>query len=241
MVRIRAQLAKGPEARFISHLDLVRALERALRRTGLPVAYSEGFNPHPKIAFASALPLGATSEAEYFDVIFAAPVLPRQFELALNEQLPLGLRVVEAREVPLRGPALMAAIDVSFWEVTFPAPPGGRAVVAEAIERLLRQGACVRVHQAKHGERAIDILPLIDQIDLVPDEDSPEPAAAGRVPEGQVRIVMGLAAGARGSVRPEEVVAALADLGGFTVERGDIELKRLAMAAGRGTISPWDV
>lgn len=240
MVRIRAQLAKGPEARFISHLDLVRALERALRRTGLPVAYSEGFNPHPKIAFASALPLGATSEAEYFDVIFSEPVLPRQFELALNEQLPLGLRVIEAREVSLRGPALMAAIDVSFWEVAFPAPPGGRAAVAEAIERLLGQGACVRVHQAKHGDREIDILPLIDQIDLVPEGDSPEPAAAERG-DGQVRIVMGLAAGARGSVRPEEVVAALADLGGFSVERGDIELKRLAMAAGRGTISPWDV
>lgn len=240
MVRVRAQLHKEPEARFISHLDLMRSIERALRRTGLPVAYSEGFNPHPKIAFASALPLGATSVAEYVDVVFSAPVLPRQLEAALSEQLPLGLRIVEAREVPLHGPALMAELCDSFWQVTFPAPPGGRQQVADAIERLRSLGVYIAVHSGKHGERAIDLLPLIDQLDIVPCEDWPEFTEAGRVPpDGQVRLVMGLAMGQRGAVRPEEVIAALADLGKFGVERGDIELKRLAMA--KGAISPWDI
>lgn len=239
MVRIRAQLHKGPEARFISHLDLLRSIERALRRTGLPVAYSEGFNPHPKITFASALPLGATSDAEYVDVVFSQPILPHEYQVALSEQLPLGLRVIEAREVAPHGPALMAAIDSAVWQVTFPAPAGGHGAVADAIERLRGQGVYLTVHSGKHGERAIDILPLIDQLEVVPCEDWPAATPAGHVPEGQVRVIMGLAMGQRGAIRPEEVIAALADLGGFAVERGDIELRRLAMS--QGAVSPWAI
>ncbi|MGE5559777.1 MAG: TIGR03936 family radical SAM-associated protein [Chloroflexota bacterium] len=239
MVKLRAQFSKGPEARFISHLDLMRSFERALRRTGLPVAYSEGFNPHPKIAFASAMPLGATSDAEYVDVVMTDEVSPERFRDALNRQLPLGLRIVEARVVALHGQALMAGIDTTIWQATFPAPAGGRETVAAAVERLLGQGVYMTVHQGKHGERAIDILPLIDRLDVAPCADWPPCTAGGQVPAGCVRVVMMLATGTRGAVRPEEVVAALADLGGFDVERGDIELHRVSLT--KGAVSPWDL
>lgn len=235
MIRLRASLEKGDAARFISHLDLVRAIERALRRSGLPVAYSEGYNPHPKLTFTAPLPLGATSVAEYMEIVLSEDIAPEEFASRLSAQLPLGLRVTEARPVAIHGTSLMAAIDTATWEAAFPAPPGGRPAVAAAVEQLLKLGTYTFVHSGKRGEREVDLRPLIDSLEVLPDR-ADVPVAAG-----EVRLLMTLAMGQRGAVRPEEVVAALADLGDFSVERGEIELKRLAMTAGRGATSPWDI
>jgi radical SAM-linked protein len=234
MIRLRARLEKGEAARFISHLDLVRAIERALRRSGLPVAYSEGFNPHPKLTFSAPLSLGATSATEFLEIVLSEDITPDEFIAKLSAQLPLGLRVVEARPAPLHGTALMAALDTVTWEAAFPAPTGGRPAVAAAVEQLLKMGTYSIVHSGKHGDREIDLRSLIDRLEVLPDR-SDVPAA------GEVRLLMTLAMGQRGAVRPEEVVAALADLGHFGIERGEIELKRLAMTAGRGATSPWDI
>ncbi|MBN3033483.1 MAG: DUF2344 domain-containing protein [Candidatus Saganbacteria bacterium] len=96
MQKIRIKYKKGEPVKFISHRDLMRAFQRALRRTGLPVAYSQGFNPHMKISWGNALKVGAASEGEFAEIQFDGWVKPNELMTALNASLPRGLEIVEA-------------------------------------------------------------------------------------------------------------------------------------------------
>jgi radical SAM-linked protein len=96
MQKIRVIYRKGEEVKFISHRDLMRAFQRALRRTGLPVTYSQGFNPHMKISWGNALKVGAVSEGEAAEIQFEGWIKPLELKEALNRQLPKGLEILEA-------------------------------------------------------------------------------------------------------------------------------------------------
>lgn len=127
MYKYRAEITKGEEIRYISHLDYAGAIERAIRRAKLPAAYSEGFNPHIKLAFASALSLGVVSEAEYMDFELTKPLCqPEVFE-KLSGTLPAGIRLLRLRAVrepkPCRGKkhkALMAEVEEAEYEILLP-------------------------------------------------------------------------------------------------------------------------
>src|SRR3712207_7269815 len=93
--RLRLRFAKRGRLRFASHRDFQRSFERALRRSGVPMAYSSGFSPHPRISYANAAPTGAASEAEYLEIALAAPCNPAQVRAALDAALPPGLDIVE--------------------------------------------------------------------------------------------------------------------------------------------------
>ena len=96
MQKIRIKYRKGEAVKFISHRDLMRAFQRALRRTGLPVAYSQGFNPHMKISWGNALKVGAVSDGEFAEIQFEGWVKPNELVTALNTRLPGGLEIIEA-------------------------------------------------------------------------------------------------------------------------------------------------
>src|SRR5919205_2194483 len=96
--RLRVRYAKRGRARFASHRDFGRAFERALRRAGVPMAYSSGFSPHPRISYANAAPTGAASEAEYLEIALAAHRSPERLREALDAALPPGLDVLEIVE-----------------------------------------------------------------------------------------------------------------------------------------------
>ncbi|HEY9765829.1 MAG TPA: TIGR03936 family radical SAM-associated protein, partial [Chroococcales cyanobacterium] len=115
--KVRARFRKEGDLRFISHLDLMRVFERATKRAGLALAFSQGFNPRPGIAFASALALGTTSESEWVDLSLAEPLEPNEVKRRLNEQLPVGIELLEAIEVPLNAPSLMSTIDSAVYLV----------------------------------------------------------------------------------------------------------------------------
>ena len=121
--KLWAKLIKGPEVRFISHLDLLRAVERALRRAGVPMEFSKGYNPRPKISFASALPVGMTSCGEYGEFILKNPWQPEEFKGQLNKQLPDGLKIIAIKEVAHKSPALMAVVNLARYKITFLLPP----------------------------------------------------------------------------------------------------------------------
>src|SRR3712207_8065167 len=90
--RLRVTFARGDLLRYITHLDLMRAWERALKRAGLPLAYSEGFTRHPQLQLAAPLPVGATAEGELMDVFLAEPLPPATFAARLEPQTPPGDR-----------------------------------------------------------------------------------------------------------------------------------------------------
>ncbi|GAA2528834.1 TIGR03936 family radical SAM-associated protein [Pilimelia columellifera] len=146
--RVRIRYAKRGRLRFTSHRDFARAFERAIRRAGVPIAFSQGFNPHPKISYASAAPTGVASEAEYLELALQAEVEPEQLRLALDASLSDGLDVLDAVIAVAPG-GLPDRIDASRWRIELPGVPDDDARTAVAafhaapeilVDRLTKQG-----------------------------------------------------------------------------------------------------
>src|SRR5262245_20538779 len=144
--RLRVRYAKRGRLRFTSHRDFSRAFERAVVRARIPMAYSSGFNPHPRISYAGAAPTGAASEAEYLEIALAKVVEPDDVRHALEEALPDGLDVVQ---VVVSGPGALAdRLEASRWSVVVALPADDVARAAEAflatssvpVERMTKKG-----------------------------------------------------------------------------------------------------
>ena len=116
----RAQIRKGEEIAFLSHLEYMNVFMSALLRSKLPAAYSEGFNPHLKVSFATALGVGVTSDCEYVDFVLSAKILDAEVMNKLNLQLPKGMEIVRLKKISSKTPALMSAVDFSRYEVAIP-------------------------------------------------------------------------------------------------------------------------
>ena len=147
MQRLRVRYAKRGRLRFTSHRDFSRAFERALVRARLPMAYSSGFNPHPRISYAGAAPTGSASEAEYLEIGLAERVEPADVHAALDRALPDGLDVVAVVESD--GGALADLLEASHWVVDLPQTPVeearravGEFLAAESVpvERMTKKG-----------------------------------------------------------------------------------------------------
>jgi radical SAM-linked protein len=145
--RIRLRYAKRGPLRFTSHRDFARAFERAIRRASVPIAYSQGFTPHPKISYASAAPTGVASEAEYLELGLASPVVPRELVAALDAALSPGLDVLDAVEA--HAGSLADRIDASAWRIELAGVPVERASAVVAaflaaseveVQRMTKQG-----------------------------------------------------------------------------------------------------
>ena len=179
---LRVKYAKRGRARFTSHRDFGRAFERALRRAAVPMAYSSGFSPHPRISYANAAPTGAASEAEYLEIGLAAACDPDKVRDALDEALPLGLDVVEVVEAPPG--ALASELTGSRWQVDVPGlSAAGLRTAAEAflandvvpVHRMTKNG--IREFDARAAVIALDaeearlIVTLAHQTPLVRPDD----------------------------------------------------------------------
>ncbi len=142
MQKLRIRYAKRTRLRFTSHRDFQRALERALRRAEVPMAYSAGFSPHPKVSYANAASTGAASEAEYLEISVVERCDPQALRAALDEALPPGLDVIEVVEA---GPGALAdRLTAGEWEVVLPGldpEPSAPAVEDVHGARVRRGGA----------------------------------------------------------------------------------------------------
>jgi radical SAM-linked protein len=171
--RIRIRYAKRGPMRFTSHRDFARAFERAIRRANVPVAFSQGFTPHPKISYASAAPTGVASEAEYLEIGLQAQVDPDELREALDRALSPGLDVLDVVEA--HEGSLADRIDASRWRIELPGvEPAdlGRAVAAfldapqVLVERLTKQGK--RTLDARAPVVSIEAVAVPDEVDHVP-------------------------------------------------------------------------
>jgi radical SAM-linked protein len=197
--RLRVTFAKGPQLKYISHLDLALAWERTLRRAEIPLAYSHGFNPQARLQLASGLPLGYTASAELMDVMLAEGVSPEEFVTRVRPVLPEGLSLVDVKEVPLKSPSLQSALRRAEYRVAVETSLPGD----ELTSRITHLLACDRLEQQRVRKRRIetfDLRPLVDDLRL---------EAVG---QGHAVLWMRLSAGQRGNARPDAVLAAL-DLG----------------------------
>ncbi len=194
--RLRVTFSRGDELKFITHLDVMRFWERALRRANLPVAYSEGFSPHAQISLAAPLAVGMTSEAELMDVFLSEPVQPKQFMRRLAEQLPAGAGLVSAQEVGLGLPALQAAVRFAEYAVEIPTARS-RVDARSAVSDFLAADSIPWQHQREQEIRTYDIRAHVAALGVE------QADATG------CRLHMRLKNDNTGSGRPEQVVAAL--------------------------------
>lgn len=183
--RVLFRFSKEGDARYLSHRDLMRLFERALRRAGLPLRMTQGFNPHPRMAILLALPLGVEADEEPFRVDFEPPVAAEEAWERLGAELPAGIRVRSARELPPGGKARVAAVA---YAVELP-----EAVAARAdVKGFLARQAIPFERVSPKGRRTLDL----------------RPAVTGMALEGR-RLRFDLRVGAEGTPKPTEVVAAL--------------------------------
>jgi len=161
LISIRARFTRGEEIKFISHLDMMKMFERALRRSGLPVYYSQGFNPHPQIVFGLPLSVGVTSEAEYVDIVFSDYVEPRQFIEIMNKQMPKGLEILEAGIKESKS-NIMASISKASYEVlaTISQNPCIDEI-NEKIEQFLNNSEILIQKESKGKVKKVNIKPMI--------------------------------------------------------------------------------
>ncbi len=174
--KIRIKFSKGEEVKYISHLDMVRAFIRAMRRARLPVAFSEGFVAREKISFSHPLPLGLTSKSEYADIEFSNFINPGELKERLNKELPSGLRVEGTEIISIKSKSLMATFDCAEYEVELSdvsarggSASGGRyqrANVRERISKFLKQREIIIRRETKKGIKEINIRPLILKLEL---------------------------------------------------------------------------
>ena len=150
--RLAIRYAKRGRLRFTSHRDFARAFERALRRGGVPMAYSAGFSPHPKISWVGAAPTGVASEAEYVEIGLAEAREPDAVRRDLDEALPPGLDVVTVVEMASKG--LADRVEASQWRIELPGVDPVEA--SEAVERFLALEEAPVERLMKDGRRTID-------------------------------------------------------------------------------------
>jgi len=193
-LRLRIRLAKVGLARFLSHLDLQRTVERGLRRAGLPLAFTQGFNPHPRISYASALATGTSSEGEFLDVDLTEPVDPGDFVSRANAHLPEGVRVLEARPAPEAGDSLMASINAAAYRLTVTGAE--EAALRSAAAAFLAAGEVVVTREGRSGPKAVNIRPQVYELTVTG--------------PGELRALV--QTGSEGNLKPEEVWAGLVAL-----------------------------
>ena len=226
--RLCITFACDDAVKYISHLDLMRVWERVLRRAHVPVVYSQGFSPHPRIAMAAPLAVGVSSEAELLDVVLHTRVRFDEVSLAIEAQLPPGLRVVAIDELPMGLPSLQSLTRTASYEVEI---EDGRSALdwQFAIDELLAKQTLPWEHTRGEKLKRYDLRPLIREIEL-------RKTAAGRA-----TLFMRLGNDEKGSGRPEQVVRALGvDEEPPRMRRTSLELEMLPLARAAARAAGYD-
>ncbi len=216
--------AKRGKMRFASHRDVARAFERGVRRAGLPIAYSAGFSPHPKISYAGGAPTGVASEAEYLSLALTARQATAEVCQRLGAALPDGIDVIDVTEDAPGGPEGSSRRDNSFgrleasrWQVILPGVSS--AAAGRAVESFLTLGEAPVERLTDKGVRRLDARAAVVEMNVLePDEITADPdgghraAVTGHEDCAILRMVVLHTAPA---VRPEDVLTALRDREGI--------------------------
>ena len=204
-MRLRITFAKTEAMRFTSHLDLHRTWERTFRRAGLPLAYSQGYNPHPKINLASALPLGFTGQSEVVDAWLEQALPAVEVARALQRAAPPGLEIGEVQEIDEGAPTLQKVLEASEYTIIFLEPV---ADLESRVEALLASESLTRERRGK----SYDLRPLVLELKILPEDE-----------QGRPRLYARMAAREGATGRPDELIEAL----GATAERARVRRTRL--------------
>jgi radical SAM-linked protein len=202
-IRIRVKFTKVEDLRFTGHIDLQRLFERALRRSGLPIRYSQGFSPKVRLNLASALPLGFSSRAEVLDFWMNEPVNLSIIETALSSAVPSELEILEVQEVPNQMPSLQASLNASEFLIKF----SGK-VELETIKMRLNQLLQREILETENRGKTKNLRPMIFMTEWLDEEMA-------------LRVRMSATPGNTG--RPDDLVRFL------DIDPADCEFERISL------------
>ena len=194
--RWRLTFAKKAPVKYIAHLDLALAWERALRRAQIPLAYSQGFNPQPKMQFASSLPVGTMGRAEIVDIIVTQPITASDALPQIRAALPTGIELHSIEEVPLKSPTLQKLLFQAEYHVRVETGLTADELTAR-IESLIAADKIIQTRYRKGRDEEIDLRPWLHELRLE------------QLADGEVHMYMRLTTGQSGNLRPAEVLKAL--------------------------------
>lgn len=216
-MEVRLEYSVGKEVKYLSHLDFLRLFIRAIRRAGLPVAYSQGFNPHPKLAFGPPLAVGITSGCEYVDIELTEPVPVASIIERLEQALPKGVTIKQGKEIKGKTAPLMAAIERARFQVKVPLLEElDQEDLEQAMENFMNRLSIVVTRNTKKGPRPKEIRQGIF-------------ALTGKKDNGAVVLQLELQVGSQGSVRPDEIVRGLIELEGMPLQQEEMEIQRTGL------------
>jgi len=195
MLRWRIIFTRGEELKYLSHLDLMRLWERAFRRAGVPLAYSQGFSPHPRLSLAAPLPVGVTGLGELMEVFLKRPLPRHRLAPALAHSLPRGIEVLGLDPAPPQAPSLPSQVRWATYQVEVEDSPE-RGAVEAAIGSFLQARSLPWQHQRDQEVRRYDLRALVQELSV---EAAGPPLTLG----------MKLICSPQGSGRAEQVALAL--------------------------------
>jgi len=214
-MKIRVCFSKTENGRYLSHLDLMRALERGLRRIKTPLAFTEGFNPHIKLSTASALAVGVTGQREYFDLELAERIDTGSFGEQLDRALPSAISIITVKEIEKGSKSLSALIDTAVYNISAVVMPEERLKVIKGIDVVMNSVMFMRKPRVKPGKSAThekDVRPLIRRLELI----SVSQSGNGMDEKGErLRLEAELMLSAGGQLRPTELWEMVCEAGGL--------------------------
>lgn len=207
-MRMLLQFQKDASVRHLGLLDLQRTMQRALRRSGLPVSYSKGFNPHINMSFASALSVGVPGKAEILDVALTQEVTEAECIARMNAVLPPALKASRVRLIEDKHPALMGQLKQAAYEIEMEGETA--AALCDTIPAFLAQGEIMAMRKTKSGEKLVDIRPMIHELRVLEKENA------------FVRLKTRVSFEERATCKPEVLLGALSAF-------AEVELPRVRM------------
>jgi len=215
IMNIRLKFTKGNEVKYISHLDLMRVFQRAIRRTGIPISYSSGFNPHQEISFGAPLALGVTSDAEYIDFKLAEPMDVQEIKKSLNNSLPEGIRILEGIKLGDSPKSAMSIVTHARYRITVNIENVSYDSLSKSIEAFASQeNIKVMKEQPKKGFelKEIDIKPMIVSMKLAESRET------------MYIIECLLLCGSKANLKPELLLTAFKAFTGYNIH--SVRIKR---------------
>lgn len=194
--RLRAKFSRGETVKYISHLDTLRTFERTIRRAGIPIAHSQGFNPRPQMSFGLPLSVGVTSDSEFVDLEMDEKIRPQEFIDRMNNSMPEGFRIIEADYIDSKG-SLMSSISGASYKVWVEAEVEiSKEELQKRIKAFLEKEFITVEKESKGHIKLVDIRPDIFAFEVVAHNPN------------EVCFFMTLSAGSNSNLKPELVIKA---------------------------------
>ncbi len=216
MYRIRVRYEKKGRVKYLGHLEMIKVFERAFRRIGIPLKYTEGFNPHPKMSFALPSSVGFSSIGEYIDVEVTEAVRIGKFIEKMNSALPGGLKLIVGGYVDAKAKSLMSMVDYSEFEIDFPLDAEIDMDSIMELEKILESGPIPARKRTKSGK--------IVEKNLKEDIHGYETV---NFKNNRIVLKVLLSAGSRGNLNPLFLLKGLGEKTGWNIDPHNVDVLRI--------------